>query len=317
MKYHSMDFKRLGYFAQVAEQGSLSRTAEHVRIAQPSLSRQMRLLEEELGIQLFTRGAKGMRLTEAGELLYARIAGPLREIGHALYEVRSLPTETGGKVILGMPPTMVQMLAGSLARRVATYAPKISLQIVDAYSGHLLDWMNRSELDAAILYGPCPSGLNASKLLEDELMLVGPPQSQLALEGGIDFRRLADLQLVLPSPTHGLRILLETAAAKARIKLNVHVQADSYHLMKELVESGIGYTALPYCAFSRDAAAGRLSFTRIKRPNVIRQLYLAMQPGAEHPRAVLQIENFVRQEVASLIQQGTWPTARIFNLGEV
>ena len=311
-----MDFKRLGYFAQVAELGSLSRTAERLRIAQPSLSRQMRLLEEELGVTLFTRGARGMQLTEAGEVLYARIAGPLREIGHALYEVRALPTQTGGSVVFGMPPTTVQMLAGSLARRVATYAPKISLRIVDAYTGYLLQWMESGELDAAILYGPTPPGLNASKLLEDELMLVGPPQSPLATEGAVDFKMIEDLPLILPSPSHGLRILIETAASKARTKLNVHVQADSYQLMKELVESGLGYTLLPHCAFSRDAAAGRLTFARIRKPVVTRQLFLALRSDADCPRAILQVEGYVRQEVASLVQQGLWSASRVFAIGD-
>jgi LysR family transcriptional regulator, nitrogen assimilation regulatory protein len=311
-----MDFRRLGYFAQVAELGSLSKTSDRIGIAQPSLSRQMRLLEEELGVTLFTRGARGMQLTDAGEMLYKRVAGPLRDIGHALYEVRSLPTDAGGEVAFGMPPTIVQMLAGALARRIATYAPNISLRIVDAYTGHLLEWIERGELDGAILYGPTPAGLNATKLLEDELMLVGPPQSPIASEGAVDFRRLGELPLILPSPSHGLRILLETAAAKARTKLNVHVQADSYQLMKELVETGLGYTALPHCAFSRDVALGRLTFARVRNPAVTRQLFLALKPLSERPRALLEVENFVRQEVASLVQQGAWTAARLFAIGD-
>lgn len=310
-----MDFKRLGYFSQVAELGSLSRTSERIGIAQPSLSRQMRMLEEELGITLFRRGARGMILTEAGQVLYGRIAGPLREISHALYEVRSLPSDTGGSVVIGMPPTIVQMLAGALASRVARHSPNASLRIVDAYTGHLLDWINRGELDAAILYGPTPSGLNANKLLEDELMLVGPANSHIASEGVVDFRKLVELPFILPSGSHGLRLLLETAADKAGVKLNVQIQADSYQLMRELVESGLGYTALPYCAIARDAQAGRLSFARIRKPTIMRQLFIAMRSDAEWPRAVLAVEKLVRQEVQSLVQQGAWPVAKLFDVG--
>lgn len=307
-----MDFKRLGYFALVAELGSLSKASERLRIAQPSLSRQMRLLEEELGVVLFIRSARGMKLTEAGSFLFARVAGPMREIGHALYEIRSLPTETGGDVALGMPPTVVRILAGSLARRIAVSAPKISLRIVDAYTGHLHEWIKRGELDAAILYGPTPAGLSATKLLEDELMLVGPARSPIAAMGVVDFARLSALPLVLPSPAHGLRELLETAAGKAGVKLNVQIQADSYQLMMELVESGLGYTALPHAAFSRHAAEGRLSFARIRKPVVTRELFLALKPNAERARAILRVEELVRQEVSVLVQQGAWPTGRIF-----
>ena len=310
------DFRRLGYFVQIAELGSLTRTAERLGIAQPSLSRQMRLLEQELGVTLFTRGHRGMQLTEAGEALRLRIAGPMRQIGHALYEIRSLPAETGGNVVYGMPPTAIYALAGALARRVAASAPNISLQIVDANSGHLLEWIKRGDLDGAILYGPTPTGVNATRLLEDELMLVGPPQSGLAADGMIDFRELGALPLILPSRQHGLRIALESAAAKARTKLNTHFQTDSFPLKKELVESGIGYAILPHCSFAREAEAGRLTFTRIVNPTPMRQLFVAMQSGAESPRAVLQVEDCVREEVADLVKQGKWLTGRLMGVGD-
>lgn len=310
-----MDFRRLGYFAQIAELGSLTKAGERLGIAQPSLSRQMRLLEEELGVTLFTRGSRGMQLTEAGALLRSRIAGPLRQIGHAIYEVRSLPSETGGNVVFGMPPTMIHLLAGPLAMRVAKDAPNISLRIVDGYSGHLLEWMKRGELDGAILYGPTPAGLNATKLVEDELVLVGPAFAKLAMHTAVEFQRLEDLPLVLSSPAHGLRSAIELAASKARTKLTVAHQADSFQLMKELVQAGLGYTALPYFAVSSEVESGRLSAAPL-RPAARRQLFLAMQSGAPAPRAVLQIEEFVRQEVEQLIEQGQWTAARLANVGD-
>lgn len=311
-----MDFKRLGYFARIAELGSLTRAGERLGIAQPSLSRQMRLLEEELGVTLFTRGARGMQLTEAGALLWARIAGPLRQIGHAIFEVRSLPSEIDGHVVFGMPPTMIHLLAGPLARRVATDAPNISLRIVDGYSGHLLDWIRRGELDSAILYGPTPAGLNATKLIEDDLVLVGPPGSPVTAGGTVDFKDLEGVPWVLSSSTHGLRAALEAAASKAKVKLEVRHQADSFQLMKELVSSGLGYSALPYFAISDDVAAGRLSWAAIHSPPATRQLFLAMQSNAPSPRAVLQIEDFVRQEVAELVSAGRWTSARLREMGD-
>jgi DNA-binding transcriptional LysR family regulator len=276
----------------------------------------MRLLEEELGVTLFTRGSRGMQLTEAGALLRSRIAGPLRQIGHAIYEVRSLPSETGGNVVFGMPPTMIHLLAGPLSLRVAQDAPNISLRIVDGYSGHLLEWIKRGELDSAILYGPTPAGLNATKLVEDELVLVGPPDSDLAPGKAVKFKSLEQLPLVLSSPTHGLRTAIEAAAAKARIKLNVQHQADSFQLMKELVSSGLGYTLLPYFSVSDEVARGRLTCAPVTDPPATRQLFLGMQSGAPAPRAVLQVEEFVRQEVASLIETGRWGAARLSGVGD-
>jgi LysR family transcriptional regulator, nitrogen assimilation regulatory protein len=276
----------------------------------------MRLLEQELGVTLFTRGHRGMQLTEAGEALRARIAGPLRQIGHTLYEIRSLPTEAGGTVIFGMPATVIGLLGVPLIQRLAAESPKISLQVVEAQSGHLLEWMKRGDLDAAILYGPTPAGLNATRLLDDELVLVGPSDFPLAAKSPIKFKALAELPLLLPSDTHGLRVALETAAAKARTQLNVVGQIDSVQLRKGLVEQGVGLTILPLSAFLREAAEGRLTHTRIASPGLTRQLFVAMQSRAESPRAILQVEELLRREVAHLVRADIWPNAKLYHIGD-
>lgn len=310
-----MEFKRLGYFVQVAEQGSLSRVSEKLRLTQPSLSRQMRLLEEDLGVPLFTRGARGMQLTEAGEVLYARITGPMREIGRAIYEIRSLPTEAGGTVTLGIPPSLVQVLAGAITRRIAALAPNITFTLVDAPSTQLVEAVRCGKLDVAVVYGPTPAGMNAARLLEDDLMLVGPRASSLAAEGSFEIRRLGEIPLILPGAGHPLRQLVEAEAEGAKVKLNIACRADSHQMMKELVEAGLGYTLLPHCAFSREAALSRLTFARIRRP-IRRQLFLALSPDAGAPKAALQVEGSIRQEVAALIENGSWSAARLCSIGD-
>lgn len=305
------DFKRLGYFVQIAELGSLTRAAERLRIAQPSLSRQMRLLEEELGVTLFTRNHRGMQLTEAGETLRMQISGPLRHIGHALYEIRSLPIETTGTVILGMPPTVACVLGQPLLARVVEAAARISLHIVEAQSGHLLEWMKRGDLDAAILYGPTPSGLNATRLLDDEIVLVAHKDSPVASAGSLDFKALAELPLVLPSDPHGLRIAIETTAAKARVRLTIAAQVDSLSLSKKLAVAGGVYALLPRVAVQEEIERGGLVAVPIHQP-LVRQLFVAMQSSAESPRAILQVERIVRSEVAALVANGGWPSARLY-----
>lgn len=309
------DFKRLGYFVQIAELGSLTRAAERLRIAQPSLSRQMRLLEEELGVTLFTRGHRGMQLTESGEALRAQISGPLRHIGHALYEIRSLPTETTGTVIFGMPPTIACVLGEALIERVSEIASRISLHIVEAQSGHLLEWMRRGDLDAAILYGPTPNGLNATRLLNDEVVLVAGKGSPIASAEKFDFKMLAKVPLTLPSDAHGLRIAIETIAAKARVRLKVEAHVDSLPLTKRLVSSGKTHSLLPRVAVQDEVRQGELVAVPIS-PALERQLFVAMQSSAEAPRAILQIEQIVRREVAGLVEKGLWPSASLYGVGD-
>lgn len=257
-----------------------------------------------------------MQLTEAGEALRARITGPLRQIGHALYEIRSLPEETAGNVVLGIPPSFVSILAQRLSGQVEAQAPQVSLHIVEGYSGHLLEWMKKGELDAAILYGPTPGGVNATKLLEDELVLVSSASCDLP-SSAADFRSLKDIPLVLPSQGHGLRSAVEIAASKARTTLDVPFQSDSFQLMLELVASGKYSTILPPCAVLRQVAEGRFRIRRIENPAPKRQLYVAMQSGAESPRAVLKVAQLLREEITRLVQEGVFASGRELGVGDV
>jgi LysR family nitrogen assimilation transcriptional regulator len=303
-----VDLKRLDHFLCVAELGSLSRASDRTRIAQPALSRQMRLLEEQLGIALFARHRRGMQLTAAGEELRKRITGPLRQLNQTFTNFKLMSDETGGSMALGLPPTVSHILAARLARRVAVDAPDLSLRIIEGYAGHLIEWLQRGEIDAAILYGPAADfHLRSEELLMEELFLVGPPGSGLDARPSIMVEELVDLPLVLPSHPHGLRIILENAAIRARVKLSVKYEADSLLVLKDLVESGLGYTALPLSAMSGEIAAGRLSVARLSSPRVLRHLILCTQPDAAPSRAARRVRHLLRDEIACLVSEGAWP----------
>lgn len=309
-----MDFRRLTYFVRIAELGSLSKAADRLRIAQPALSRQMRLLEADVGVPLFSRHRRGMQLTPAGAELRQRILGPLRQLECAVEDTRALSKEVGGSVAFGMPPTASYVLAGPLARRVALEAPNISLRVVEGYAGHLIDWLQRGEIDVALLYGPAADyRLPAEDLLSEELMLVGPPDCDLAPDAPTPFETLASLPLVLPSHPHGLRLVVDNVAAKTRTKLSIRFQANSFHLMKDLVGSGLGYTILPYSSFSREAAAGQLKYAPIVNPKVTRQLVLAMSAGGDATRAAQKLMLMIRQEIIALTGSGKWTAKLLFD----
>lgn len=302
-----MDSKRLHYFLRIAELGSLGRASEALLIAQPSLSRQMRLLEEELGLPLFARHRRGMQLTEAGRQLRARIAAPLVQIDQAFREIRSLPSELGGTIALGMPPTSIGALAAPLSRRISDDAAKINMRIVEGRSDTLVEGVQRGELDLAIIHGPAASfELNVKELLAERLMLLGPHSCALSANEAVEFEMIGELPLVLPSRPHGLRAVVEDAAAKSQLKLNVSVEADSLQFVKELVEMGRGYAILPTPAFAREADAGRLKFAPIRNPVPTRQLVLAANPACPRPRAAQRVEALMRQELVSLVRSEKW-----------
>jgi len=233
-----MDFRQLRTFSCVAELGSLSKASDTLRIAQPALSRQIKLLEHELRAELFTRNGRGMVLTEAGRLLLARTTGIVRQIDQIRDDIQSAAGSPSGRVVLGLVPTVSCVLSARLARRTVEAYPGISLCIVESYSGHLIEWLHRGEMDLAIIYGP-PADLHLGiqGLGRDNVVAVGPRGSGLARKKQVNMDWLLRQRLVLPSHSHGLRALIERAAAKRKVKLDVQLEADSFRVLTSLVES--------------------------------------------------------------------------------
>ncbi len=302
-----MDLKQLKTFIRVAETGSLSKASDRLRTAQPALSRQIKLLEAEIGTPLFIRYGRGMQMTEAGQELLARVTGLVHQLEKSIDDVRSLAAVPRGTVALGMMPTVSYVLAARLARRVAAELPGISLRIVEGYAGHLVDWLHRGDVDATLLYGPSSDlHLRVADLLFEELVLVGPPTSGLDPGVPVPVADLAGLELVLPSATHGLRAVVETAAQKARIDLAIRFEADSFRVLKDLVEAGLGYTVLPTSAIRREASAGLFKTAPLEKPKVTRQVILALPASRTDTRATRAVVDLVVDEIATMVAAGDW-----------
>jgi LysR family nitrogen assimilation transcriptional regulator len=183
-----MDIRQLRTFRTVAELGSLSKAADRLRIAQPGLSRQIKLLEQELRVQLFVRNGRGMLLTGAGRMLLDRTEGLVRQIEQMRDDIQSAGGNPSGSVVLGLVPTVSAVLSGRLVARILAELPDISLRIVESYGGHLVEWLHRGEMDLAITYGPAIDlHLTAQSIGYEEIAVVGPPGS------GLRARKLVDL----------------------------------------------------------------------------------------------------------------------------
>ncbi len=295
-----MDLRQLRSFREIAESGSLSRASDRLRIAQPALSRQVRLLEAEAGLPLFTRHGRGMALTEAGRELLARVAGPMRQLEGAIADVRALAGAVAGQVALGMMPTVAAVLAGPLSRRVAQRHPDVSLRVVEGYTGHLIEWVQRGATDATLLYGPASDfHLPARDLFIETLVLAGPPGSGLSPDTPVTLAAAARHPLVAPSRPHGLRAIVDAGAARARVTLNLRHEADSFLVLKDLVECGLGFAILPRSAIRREEAEGRMTVAPLIRPTLRRHVVLAMPPDRSPGRATEAVLALLAEEVAA------------------
>jgi LysR family nitrogen assimilation transcriptional regulator len=303
-----MDIKQLKTFIRVAETGSLSAASDRLRLAQPALSRQIKLLEQSIGLQLFVRHGRGMQLTDAGQELFVRVAGLVLQLEKSVDDVRSLEAGPRGSVALGMMPTVSYVLSARLAQRVAAELPGISLRIVEGYAGHLVDWLQRGEVDATLLYGPSADlHLRVTELLFEEVVLVGPPTAALDPKKPVPVKTLRDLQLVLPSRSHGLRAVVETAAEKAGIALAVRFEADSFRVLKDLVSVGLGFTLLPRSAIDREQQAGLFTTAPLEKPKLMRQVIFALPSNRTATKATRAVVDLLIDEIATMVAEGEWP----------
>lgn len=301
-----MDLKQLRTFIRVAEAGSLSRASDRMRLAQPALSRQIKMLETEIGTPLFDRHARGMELTEAGRELLTRVSGLVRQLEQCIDDIGAMPTVVRGQVSLGLMPTVSRILAGRVAERVSNELPDVFLRIVESYDGHLVEWLQRGEVDVTLLYGPASDlHLRTSELLYEDLVLVGPPSSDLSPDRAIKLQDVVSLKLALPSKSHGLRSVLEIAAAKAKVSLPVAFEGDSFSVLRDLVMRGLCYTILPRSALHAEEEAGALKIAPIK-PAVTRQLILALPSNRSDTHATRAVVDVVIREMAAMVRAGEW-----------
>src|SRR6202012_5634108 len=302
-----MDFRQLRTFSCVAELGSLSKASDTLRVAQPALSRQIKLLEHELRTELFTRNGRGMVLTDAGRLLLSRTAGIVRQIDQIRDDIQSSGGPPSGRVVLGLVPTVSCVLSARLARRTVESYPGISLCIVESYSGHLVEWLHRGEMDLAVIYGPALDlHLTFHGLGRDTIVAVGPRGSGLDRKKQSDIALLLRQRLVLPSHSHGLRALIERAAAKKKWKLDVQIEADSFRVLTSLVEAGLGYTLLPPSSVRGEIRERRLETATISGQAPMRELLIASPLHHPDSTATSVIPALVPSQTAACRDEGLW-----------
>lgn len=302
-----MDLKQLRTFIHVSEAGSLSRASDRLRLAQPALSRHIKLLEAELGVELFTRHGGGMAPTDAGSELLKRVGGLVEQLEKAMDDIQAMPTDPRGTVALGIPPTIGPILATRIAIRLASELPNVSLRIVEGLAGHLIEWLQQGEIDVALLPGPgADLHLRTIDLLFEEYVLVGPRGSTLSLDTPVAVADLANLDLILSSRRHGLRNVIEAAAHKAGTTLSVRFEVDTLAVALSLVEAELGYTVLPMSAIYHEVDIGRLKVAPLHHPHVPRQLILALPTSRAATRATTALIELILSEVADLIRKGIW-----------
>lgn len=144
-----MEIAQLKTLIHVAELGSLSKAADRLQVAQPALSRQIRLLEKELGMFLFERHGRGMVITDIGREVLERAVRIMAQMDEIREMTASGHSSYRGTVMIGTTPTVSEIVSVPLVRKITESHPELRIRLLSAFTGHLLDWVERGELDVA------------------------------------------------------------------------------------------------------------------------------------------------------------------------
>ncbi|MEW9856601.1 LysR family transcriptional regulator [Novosphingobium sp. M1R2S20] len=304
-----MDTAHLKAFLRIAQTGSISRAAESLGIAQPSLSQQLLRLEDEVGTQLFNRTVRGVTLTDAGRVFQERAREVIHAAEQAVADARHLRHEARGQVVFAMPPSVAQLLGAALVKELTVAAPLVQVRIVEAFTGSIRGWIETEKIDLGIIYDTGPlRHLMTVPLASDELVAIGPHGS--LSDDEVSLAKIACQPLITIGRQHGLRQILEAHASRAGVELNVAHEIDSLSTTIDLVADGAGYAVLPRCAVMEAHWSSRIAVARFAGDGLRRTLNLVRNPALVLTHASVRVGNLTRSVMERLIAQGAW-TARI------
>jgi len=294
-----MELRQLRYFAAVARESSFSRAAQKLYVAQPAISRQVQMLEAELGVQLLIRTARGVEMTEVGRELQEKadfILGYIADLTPSLNESASEPS---GSIVVGLPPSVVAALAMPLMDEMAKRHPKVRLNIVEGFSVFLSEWLVQSKLDLALLtdYGPI-RGIERRNFVDEDLVLIGGPT--LAEEFGSRALEPGDLLRFRLISSNGIKALVEPWLFSNNIEPEFEMELDSMPLIIELVQRGTYCAFIPYSLVADLVREGELITARFNTPPMKRRLVTAVHTNRELPSTVLVVEEVLTELVNNL-----------------
>ncbi|MES2187121.1 MAG: LysR family transcriptional regulator [Pseudomonadota bacterium] len=283
-----MDLRQLGYFVCVVEAGSFSRAAVALNLAQPTLSRQIALLEADLGQRLFVRTGRGTEPTEAGAVLLLHARTMLNAADDARQALQDMAASPGGRVVVGLPPRVAHGMGSRLVELFRERFPRAVISVSEGLSLQLREWLLAGRLDLALLFDPPPSPqLDCRLLLQERLMLVGPPGQKLPKN--VKLADLPDYPMVLPNAT---RPVVEAVLRPRRIELHILAEVGAVQTAIAMVGKGLGYAILPENALSANEQGDKLTRAGIGPPAIHNNLVLAVplaRPATRLTRATAEL----------------------------
>jgi DNA-binding transcriptional LysR family regulator len=237
-----MEIRQLKAFLAIAEAKTFTAGARRVNVTQAAISMQIRQLEDEVGLQLFTRTPRRVILTEAGEYLLERARKILREHDSALAEIAEVAGAEYGRLRIGSASgTFAMHQLPTIMQKLKETFPNSDLSVASGTSQKLVDRMMHGEIDIAFISLPVDNtNVTCETLFSDEIVAIGHPKHTLAKEKFISAAALAGERLILGEQGGNTRRMIDEFFSAANVKPNIVMELSRQEAINEMVASGLG-----------------------------------------------------------------------------
>jgi DNA-binding transcriptional LysR family regulator len=309
-----MLLNQIAAFVETARRQSVSRAAEALFISQPALTARLKGLEEDLGAQLFVRGPRGMRLTDAGSAFLPYAVRSLETLTDGRMQVNALERGGAGRLAIGAAPAVSTYVLPPLLKRYSQGFPRVSVSVRTGHSEEILELVLREQVTLGLVRALQHPDIISTPLYEDRLVLVAQPEHRFAASGRIRMEELAGEQLVQFDRTSSYRDLTSALFVTAGVSPSGTMELDNIDAAKKMVEQGFGVALLPQTSVADEVEAGALVEVEIVDAPPVRRKIVAITrrdagPPAGHAKAFLATFEEIRDEVTT--RRPAAPTRRV------
>lgn len=285
-----MDVRQLEMFRAVVEERGFTRASEKLHVSQSAISRQLKLLEEELGVLLLHRSRRGVVLTPEGEVLLStanRINRDLHEVVAQISETHKLQR---GTISLGGGMTVCLYIFPKLLKKFRALYRNIDLHVTAGIADDLLRMLRAHEIDVLLLTLPqVAPDLEVLPVLHEEMVVVTARGHALSRERTTDPKNLARYPLILFERDSNTRKVIDEFFHVRQIPTTVLMETENVEIIKAMVANGLGMTILPYAAIAGDARSGRFGWTRMRGDRIYRETGWVWLKSAHRRRAIDEV----------------------------
>lgn len=302
----NLTFKQLRYVEALARLGHFGRAAEACAISQPALSMQIKAFEEELGLELFERDRRQVRLTSAGEEIVRRAREILRSLDELDGYARAARGGLVARLRVGVIPTVAPYLLPALIGDLTRLHGGLDLHVRETLTPKLVEELNEGRLDLAIVALPVSEpSLTEVALFTESFVLVRPRAD--ADKPAPDREALREMRLLLLEEGHCFRDqALSFCNARPRpAQPRDLLDASSLSTLVQMVDAGLGVTLIPEMAVAVETRSASVSVVRFRKPEPSRTIGMVWRKTSPLARQLLEIAQVVRQSARALQQDRT------------